>query len=337
MLWLPTPVLVLLLVLGFAAADDACHLPHDLHLNPTGAATLSHGQVEYIFGQPQLPGAIYRTCVHGAITCFEDDGNADGDEDDPVSCHKADAKRRLGLATQHKHLFWPLATLCYQIESPFTPTELNLIQDAMHAIVEPTGVSMLTLDECKASPRAPDLCGGCQHYVSIHQRPHRRGTYAAVGYLQRAGQDINLKPSAFKHGSGTIMHEMLHALGVSHEHVHPASEAIVLRGHKLAASRNNYVLRREAFVTQYDKHSIMHYGHGVCLPKNKSLKYCSIEENEKDGCVVPTADDCDKEASLVLGQRDGLSNGDVRTLQVLYELPTTMTQRDALGDRPIPT
>ncbi|KDO16632.1 hypothetical protein SPRG_17867 [Saprolegnia parasitica CBS 223.65] len=331
--WLPLPLL-LLLVLGLATADDACHLPH----HPTSATTrLSGGQIEYIFGQPREPGAIYRACVKGVVTCFEDDGNADGDEDDPVSCHKADAQRRLGLATQHTHLLWPLATLCYQIESPFTLTEMDVIQNAMNGIVTPTGVSMLTLDECKASPRAQGLCGGCAHYVSIHQRPHRRGTYAAVGYLQKAGQDINLQPSAFKHGSGTIMHEMLHAFGVSHEHVHPASEAIVLRGHKLAASRNNYVLRREAFVTQYDKHSIMHYGHGVCLPKNKSVKYCNIEESEADGCVVPTAADCDEEASSVLGQRDGMSPGDIRTLQVLYELPTTMTQRDVSVDDDVPS
>ncbi|KDO26466.1 hypothetical protein SPRG_08269 [Saprolegnia parasitica CBS 223.65] len=310
---------------SLAAAGVSCELPLDAVHNPDGRHHLGDGQLKYVFGLPQDDGAIYQVCADGVITCYEEDGTADSDVDAIVDCRKAEAKRRLGLATDRKRRLWPLATLCYKLDAPFDDVERRTIQRAMHEIVESTGVTMLDVANCKHHDA---ICGGCAHYVSIAQERNKRGTYAELGYRHKAGQKLNLLPSAFEHGMGSVMHEMLHAFGVIHEHAHPASEAIVLRGQFLGASRSNYMPIKEAFVTQYDIHSIMHYGVGLCLPTDKSIKFCAIDQNEDDGCVVPEKHHCDPATSKVLGQRDGLSSGDIRNLQILYGLETTVTRHE---------
>ncbi|OQR91753.1 metalloprotease family M12A [Achlya hypogyna] len=322
-------LLLAVLAATATASHVRCREIMDSVIPPGDAKYLVAGQIKYAFGEPHQEGAIYQLCdEHGNITCFEEDGTADTETDEVVSCHRAKAKRRLGVSTEHKRALWPHATLCYKIDGRFTEHETQLILDATHTIASSTGVAFIEVDTCRGSYHSSELCGGCEHYVSITQEPNKRGTHSKVGYQHTAGQKLNLMPKSFKRGKGTIMHELLHSLGVSHEHVHPAAEAIVLRDHKLAAGRNNYVPRREAFVTQYDIHSIMHYHNGVCLPKDKSVKYCAIDENEDDGCVLPTEADCDEEATQVLGQRNGLSPGDIRNLQLLYDLPTSVTMQE---------
>ncbi|OQR84989.1 metalloprotease family M12A [Achlya hypogyna] len=315
-------------VVTAAAATAPCRLPLDSIHNAAGTKLLASGQMKYIFGVPNDDGAIYQVCNDGVLTCYEEDGVADGAFDIAVDCRKAEAKRRLGLATNRKWRLWPQATLCYEVDGPFKVDERKLIAAAFDTIADATGLTFLDKASCQASRSREAICGGCAHYVSIDQNASPRGTYSEVGYRHKAGQKLNLMPDAFQLGKGTIMHEMLHALGVMHEHVHPASEALVLRGPSMGASLSNYVAIREAVVTQYDIYSIMHYGYGVCLPKDKSINYCAIDEDEDDGCVIPTKDDCDEEASKVLGQRKALSSGDVRNLQLMYGLPTTVTRKE---------
>ncbi|OQS05034.1 metalloprotease family M12A [Thraustotheca clavata] len=319
----------LLLSVAVAVAQR-CVLPIDPIQNPDGHAYLVENQVKYIYGDPQDEGAIYQTCVDGVLTCYEENGFADSDEDDVVDCRKENAKRRLGLATDRKWRLWPHATLCYKFAYSFDHTEQSLIHEAMNDIVTQTGVQMLDIDECKQSSNAKEICGHCRHYVAIDREKNKHGTYAELGYRHRAGQKLNLLKTAFDDGKGTIIHEMLHSFGVIHEHVHPASEAIVIRSRHMGASMSNYIPIKEAFVTMYDKVSIMHYKNGVCLPKNRSIKYCTIDQNESDGCIIPTEDDCDDEASKVLGQRKEMSNGDIRNLQLLYGMDTTVTRKEVI-------
>ncbi|OQS05046.1 metalloprotease family M12A [Thraustotheca clavata] len=284
---------------------------------------LSHGQIRYIFGQPHEIGAIYQVCFNGLITCFEEDAVADGNVDTIVNCHKYSAKRRLGLATPKKQHVWPYATMCYVIQDAFTPTEHKLILKAIHTIISLTGISIVDLHKCTGQ-----ICGNCKHYVSIDQFHDKRGTFSEVGYREYAGQKVNLLKSIFYTGQGAIIHQLLHSLGVIHEHVHPASEAVVIRENRLYTSRSNYIPVQEAMVTQYDMHSIMHYLNGICLPKKRNIKYCTIDQNELDGCIIPTSSDCDPKATALLGQRKTMTKIDIRNLQLLYDLPLTVSRNE---------
>ncbi|EQC40400.1 hypothetical protein SDRG_02297 [Saprolegnia diclina VS20] len=286
---------------------------------------LTNGQLRYLVGEPHDVGAIYQVCDHGTLTCYQEDGTADGHIDDVVACPRDATHRRLGVASDKKRRLWPDAVLCYEVaDSAFTESERTAVFAAMTVLAADTGLAFMARHECAAGAT---ICGHCQHYVSIEQDPRdKRGTFAEVGYRGKAGQKLNLLPRAFHHGLGSLMHELLHAFGVVHEHAHPAANAVVLRNTLGLVARSNYVLIKEALVTMYDVHSIMHYGHGLCLPKSRSIKYCAIDQNERDGCVVATADDCDHEQSKVLGQRRALSKGDVRSVQLLYGLATTVTR-----------
>ncbi|KDO30369.1 hypothetical protein SPRG_05080 [Saprolegnia parasitica CBS 223.65] len=300
-----------------------CSLHHGLLRGHNASSYLTNGQLRYLVGEPHDVGAIYQVCDHGTLTCYEEDGTADGHVDDVVACPRH-AQRRLGVASDKKRRLWPDAVLCYEVASAFTASERAAVFAAMKVLASDTGLAFVARHECAAGAT---ICGHCQHYVSIEQDPSdKRGTFAEVGYRGKAGQKLNLLPRAFNHGLGSLLHELLHAFGVVHEHAHPAATAVVLRNTLGLVARSNYVLIKEALVTMYDVHSIMHYGHGLCLPKNRSIKYCAIDQNERDGCVVATPDDCDHERSNVLGQRRALSKGDVRSVQLLYGLATTVTR-----------
>ncbi|OQR84982.1 metalloprotease family M12A [Achlya hypogyna] len=307
-----------------------CLVPLGAVTNPLSPAYMTQGQLQYIVGRPQEAGAIYRVCDTGSLTCYEENGTADGPVDKVVDCAAVGTIRRLGLATDRKRRLWPKAVLCYVISDSLGAAEHALIDAAMHEIQTTTGLAMVELNACATHRLHDQICGGCEHFVSIEQERDHHGTFAEIGYRGIAGQKLNLMPAAFTAGKGTIMHELLHAFGVIHEHAHPAAEAVVLRGRgqMLSAALSNYVPVKEALVTQYNVDSIMHYGHGLCLPKSRGVKYCAIDQNESDGCVVPTEDDCDIDASKVLGQRLKLSKGDIRNVQLLYGLPTTVSRQE---------
>ncbi|OQR95579.1 metalloprotease family M12A [Thraustotheca clavata] len=279
----------------------------------------SNGEVQTVYGLVGQKGAIYMTCKNGKLICHEEDGILDKTEEPLVNCQKASAKRRLGLTLDPAKIkLWPEGVLCYKVETEFKPKIQKLMKEG-NAHLESSGIRVLSIDECKKADDKDKICGGCTDYLAI--RNDKKGCFAAVGYQANGGQSFNVEDGCFKVGFGRYVHEMLHSLGIYHEHAHPNKTSIILRD-ELKVAENNYLPKTEAVYTKYDFVSLMHYSSnaGVCIPKKKygDVKFCTIDKDELDGCVIPKRKHCDKKESKKLGQRKALSKQDVNTIKALY-------------------
>lgn len=125
-------------------------------------------------------------------------------------------------------------------------------------------------------------------------------------------------------GTYTVIHELGHAVGLFHEHQHPKRNLVLLLDNiPPHVSANNYakVIGRKR--RRYDPKSVMHYQAGprMCVPKQNAAKYCDFGQDERDGCIVATEEDCDRKASQNVRQKEfngGLSIRDVAALRKMY-------------------
>lgn len=140
-------------------------------------------------------------------------------------------------------------------------------------------------------PNCPNgtSCAKVGFYPAINRsKPFETSTMIGLGRLGGA-------PAS----KGTIIHEILHALGARHAHQHPNND----RGRSVASTRstgnNCKILTEGRFSPQYDPASIMHYQLGrwstcglkplgcevTSRPGFVLLKECDVEEVVKEGNV----------------------------------------------------
>jgi hypothetical protein len=117
-------------------------------------------------------------------------------------------------------------------------------------------------------------------------------------------QEVKLDPNA---GVGVIMHEFLHALGVSHEHKRPDRDDFVGVNYRAMnisrrADFDKAAAPAAVIVGPYDLDSIMHYGASVPASVNGATR------------LITTRDPANQSR---IGQRGALSPGDVGSLQAL--------------------
>ena len=135
------------------------------------------------------------------------------------------------------------------------------------------------------------------------------------GCSARVGRDGGKQPINLSTGCGvsSIVHEMLHAIGLKHEHTrHDRNDSvIILRDNIRSGKGHNFDTSDIAFdVFGYDFDSIMHYG---------AFAFC--KKDSSDVCVGPTITRLDGSTDW---SRSGLSSGDIATINLLYpgEPPT---------------
>ncbi|KAF0776008.1 hypothetical protein AaE_000291 [Aphanomyces astaci] len=307
-----------------AAYDSCYHEEEKVHYR--------HGAIEYLRGHPGYKGAIYRVCQDGVYHCKVSDQILDQPSLPSVDCDQAlaeydimhdpdvDMGRRLGLMVKPPAAeLWPAGVVCYALSDKADPAIKPYLEATVTEYRTKTPIRVITVEQCLAL-RMPTLCGNCKNFALVEDS--KPGCFAFVGYEGKPNQVINLHPDCYlNQPPGHVQHEFGHAIGLFHEHAHPKRKIIIVE-EALKASRNNYVKKTDTKLTAYDMGSVMHYGAsgGVCVPTDLTVQFCDIDESrEKTGCVVPTLDDCDDKASLVLGQRDGLSPTDVESIQVLYK------------------
>ncbi|RHY10961.1 hypothetical protein DYB30_011768 [Aphanomyces astaci] len=284
-----------------------------------GGEYMHHKQAKYVIGEPYAAGSYYRYCFKGKLTCHRDAGIADLPMPKAENCSEVLKKRKLGYFVDPQHTaLWPHQTLCYGIKrDDFSDSENKIIDDGL-TYLRTTGLTFLTLDECKAAPNADKLCGGCVDYVHVNKKDPNRCS-ARVGWAKIGPQPLNLGTPCFVVGKGTVVHEFLHSLGVFHEHTNPSANLIV---HDMQRGAQNYLPKAQALYTDYDSHSIMHYPQvrGVCIPlaRKDGKRWCGPHESKSLGCVEPRAKDCDVEASKPFGQRKKMSQGDFATIANMY-------------------
>ncbi len=137
------------------------------------------------------------------------------------------------------------------------------------------------------------------------------------GCSARVGRDGGKQPINLSTGCGTnsIVHEMMHAMGLKHEHTRDDRDTQVIilwdnirsgKGHNFETSDISF----DAF--GYDFDSVMHYG---------AFGFC--KKDDADNCVGPTITRLDGTTDW---SRDasGMSPGDVNTVNLIYpgEPPT---------------
>nr|AQM58332.1 venom astacin-like protein 1 [Pristhesancus plagipennis] len=137
----------------------------------------------------------------------------------------------------------------------------------------------------------------------------QKGCRATVGFKQsRKRHNLNLHPSGCLRKVGTIMHEMLHVLGLKHEHARP--------------DRDNYVKViwdniKEGHRNNFEKASAKEYTtYGV--PYNfESVMHYPATSFSKNG--DPTILPLDKSVDIkLLGQRKKITEHDLKKINIMY-------------------
>ncbi len=121
------------------------------------------------------------------------------------------------------------------------------------------------------------------------------GCYSYVGRIGNAQQMSLPRPCAVL---GTFVHEMLHAVGFSHEQSrYDRDNYVTIRWNNIRPETfNNFRLKPMQLASRYDYYSVMHYS-GDAFTKNGQ------------DTIVP------KYKGIKIGQRKGMSRGDIAEIK----------------------
>lgn len=246
-------------------------------------------------------------------------------------------KRRLSLAVVDAKRKWDGGVVCYDYNSdyPFTTTQKSYIGDAMKVYEDHTNVRFLPISTCK-SKKLTGYCEGCVNYVDFKHPSTGRDCNSSIGVNDVGPQIMNLADRCFeiddalKTNYGSAMHEIGHSIGLYHEHQHPGRKIGVFWD-SISQSLWAEMKQRDVSVGgAYDPDSVMHYpmSYGFCYPTicsstvktgcvKDGTKFCGLNDNA-NSCTEPVKTVCDTARTKAIGQRKGLSQGDLDAINELY-------------------
>ncbi|TMW47790.1 hypothetical protein DOY81_007128 [Sarcophaga bullata] len=200
---------------------------------------------------------------------------------------------RNGLKAASKR--WPKGVVRYKIDKIFDEDHVDYIEEAMEEI---EAASCIRFEPAFSTTKA---------YIQFTGKPS--GCHAYVGYSGRK-QYVNLKISPLDVGcfkKGTIIHEILHALGFHHQQSAPDRDnyVTIIKNNIAPGHEHNFQKYSWNLVTgfgvEYDYDSVMHYGSTV------------FSKNGKETIVPRKGND------IEIGQRNGLSAKDIKKLNLMYK------------------
>ncbi|XP_030029518.2 zinc metalloproteinase nas-14 [Manduca sexta] len=197
---------------------------------------------------------------------------------------------------------WPNGHIPYLIDSGFTQDQRDMI---MKAIADYHRLTCLRFVPYK----------GQEDYIVIQNR--NTGCWSSVGRIG-GRQEVNLQAPGCLTKKGTVLHELLHAVGFMHEQSRPERDDFVYVRYQniKPGSEVNFrkadVKNTNGFGVPYDYNSVMHYS-----------EYAFSRNSQKT--IEP------KVGGVKLGQREGLSRGDVRKINNMYSCKKEEPQTGWLG------
>lgn len=190
----------------------------------------------------------------------------------------------------HRLRLWPNGIIPYKINSSHFPREMPDRQDIEDAIVHWNEVTVVRLVPHDGEH---DFVEFVTHASSCWSR------FGRVGGRQEVRCDL----ASGHHHRGSIIHEIGHVAGVIHEHTRPdrIEHGVTVHYDNLKPScLRNYDIRDGHRVGSYDYGSITHYF-------NRS-SVCAIDVTQNT-----------ISAPQPIGQRNGLSAGDIATIKYVYD------------------
>lgn len=219
------------------------------------------------------------------------------DESSKVGLAKGTA--RVGL--ENPKFQWPDGIVPIILNETFSETFKKRFADAALHVNENTCVKLVL----NANPR--------DHPNHLNVIKNTRNICKSqVGFLNRGRQTMHLHEGCKK---GNIVHELLHVLGFIHMHSAPIRKAwIKIRYKNIIPGFKNYFDRANQQIsmynTPYDFLSIMHYH-----------QYAYSIQTKVKPTIVPVGNNT--WAAKAMGQRKGLSAGDIVRIKRMYQCPQT--------------
>ncbi|KAF9810582.1 hypothetical protein SFRURICE_021035 [Spodoptera frugiperda] len=185
-------------------------------------------------------------------------------------------------------LRWPQGHIPYVIEGYFNSEQRETI---MRAIADYHRLTCLRFVPYN----------GQKDYITIQSK--NTGCWSSVGRIG-GRQEVNLQSPGCVSKKGTVLHELLHAIGFMHEQSRPERAE--------SNFRKSTVRQTNDFNVPYDYNSVMHYS-----------EYAFSKNQQKT--IEP------KVGGVKLGQREGLSRGDVKKINNMYNCKKEEPQSGWLG------
>ncbi|XP_049879665.1 zinc metalloproteinase nas-7-like [Pectinophora gossypiella] len=197
---------------------------------------------------------------------------------------------------------WPNGIIPYVIEGYFNQQQRDMIMKAIADYHRLTCLRFVPYN-------------GQQDYLTI--RSGNTGCWSSVGRIG-GRQEVNLQAPGCVSKKGTVLHELLHAIGFMHEQSRPERDDFVdIRYQNIKpGSENNFKKASrdgtDDFGVGYDYNSVMHYS-----------EYAFSRNQQKT--IEP------KVGGVTLGQREGLSRGDVKKVNNMYNCKKEEPQNGWVG------
>ncbi len=294
----PWPILLAVLTLTGCYQNAAPRSPAP---PPRGQATL------YLPGSRQP--ALVRYDIVGDKAIFEGDimlGPV-AELNERYGRPRAGGGQALGLVSHPSHHLWPGAVIPYTVH--------DTVGERTRASIAAAAAELSNQTPLTVRPRLPTDT----HWV-VFTSEHS-GCWSLLGRVSKpGGQEINLGGGCSS--KDTVLHEVLHAAGVRHEHTRPDRDQYVtiVWDEIQEDHRHNFEITEGGqMLTPYDYDSVMHYSKR------------SFSKRGKD-TIVPTRPGGER-----IGTGDALSAGDVLGVRALYaEEAKTIPGLTQLPGLPLP-
>lgn len=233
--------------------------------------------------------------LHPELTAFANASKLEKLLETPYEIH---TKKRNFLKSARK---WPKAIV------PYTIDKTSIVRQRSYDIIKKAAKILNTRTCLKWLPHTPELAKQVGHNNSV-EFTNNYGCYSYIGYkpYRRFPQPISLREPTCMNIE-TIVHEMLHAAGIEHEHSRSdRDDYIRLVKENLGNNINDINLAKEdTFVRNpYDYESVMHY---------------HLKEFTINGKQTIEFKDRDLEFLVATGVGEGMDFYDVKDVVVNYQ------------------